>query len=547
MMNSFSQKSENKPITTAHSIQQQNQPPCPLLVPYGAIPKYKKDKRRRKALSSQKFNHNLEHPPSVLAPYPFFQLALSSSPSFLTSLAHKWFIHPTLKKKTTKLAALAENEKHSTVSPVGFMPRTLPPTTDMAYLSSLKVSAPMDIHNHAHDHQQDASSSLSSFSSSSSSSLEDTCSFNTNDSWNDSSILAKETDYSTSSHYYNSTNSKTASTLSGLLCEHYVQSQLMIMTMMDYDASDDADVENDADGCPVTCPSLTPTSTSNTSASSTSSSTSTTDTSLLDTLIYPFSSSPCTFDNKIFDTTTTDPSATILSSTVSTASNNKDSPNETTPIDVPLSTFRMFRARDDENDNDKENIVWNESISLCNEYDDTMGNDRCFGSCDNDNHSQCDEKKNRTNGTIPTITEEMHQHQNDIVYSGKEALLENSWANWQKAWQGKQWVLSMSEQDEKKDDCLPRTSDQRIVTNPNPTPSSVPPSPPPPIALNKSREPRVNSAHLRMLVAEVNMMRADKIVGPLRPRNYLPKRNDPIPSSHCRLTPSPLSFNFVSE
>ncbi|CAO3590679.1 unnamed protein product [Absidia cylindrospora] len=487
--------------------------------------------------------YNQEQLPSVLAPYPFFQLALSSSPSFLTSLAHKWFINPTLQKKTSKLAASAENENHSTLSPVGFMPRALPPTTDMAYSSSLKVSAPMEIHNHVYDHQQEASSSLSSFSSSasSSSSLEDTWSFNTNDTWNDSGTLAKETDYSTSSHYYSSTNSKTASTLSGLLCEHYVQSQLMIMTMMDYDASDDTDVENDADGCPMTCPSLTPTSTSNTSASSTSSSTSTTDSSLLDTLIYPFSSSPYTFDNKIFDITTTDPSATISSS----ASSNKDSPNETSPIDVPLSTFRMFRARDDENDNDKENIAWNENN--CNDYDDTMKNNACFGPCDDDHHSQCDEKKKRTNGTISTITEEMHQHQNDMVYSGKEALLENSWANWQKAWQGKQWVLSMSEQDEKKDDCLPRTSspdeDQREVVNPNPTPSSVPPSP---IALNKSREPRVNSAHLRMLVAEVNMMRADKIVGPLRPRNYLPKRNDPIPSTHCRLSPSPLSFNFVS-
>ncbi|KAF7721009.1 hypothetical protein EC973_005559 [Apophysomyces ossiformis] len=40
------------------------------------------------------------------------------------------------------------------------------------------------------------------------------------------------------------------------------------------------------------------------------------------------------------------------------------------------------------------------------------------------------------------------------------------------------------------------------------------------------RDKRSNAAHLRMLVAEVNMMRAQKIVGPLRPRSYLNKRPD---------------------
>ncbi|KAG0178732.1 hypothetical protein DFQ29_003064 [Apophysomyces sp. BC1021] len=40
------------------------------------------------------------------------------------------------------------------------------------------------------------------------------------------------------------------------------------------------------------------------------------------------------------------------------------------------------------------------------------------------------------------------------------------------------------------------------------------------------RDTRSNAAHLRMLVAEVNMMRAHKIVGPLRPRGYLNKRLD---------------------
>lgn len=53
-----------------------------------------------------------------------------------------------------------------------------------------------------------------------------------------------------------------------------------------------------------------------------------------------------------------------------------------------------------------------------------------------------------------------------------------------------------------------------------------------------ARDIRVNSDHLRMIVAEANMMRAQKIVGPLRPRSYLPKRRDPFTS--CR--PSGLRY-----
>ncbi|CAO3651128.1 unnamed protein product [Cunninghamella blakesleeana] len=43
-----------------------------------------------------------------------------------------------------------------------------------------------------------------------------------------------------------------------------------------------------------------------------------------------------------------------------------------------------------------------------------------------------------------------------------------------------------------------------------------------------TRELRTNPDYLRMLVAEINMVRANKIVGSLRPRHYLPKRQDPI-------------------
>ncbi|KAL0073266.1 hypothetical protein F4703DRAFT_1936953 [Phycomyces blakesleeanus] len=40
------------------------------------------------------------------------------------------------------------------------------------------------------------------------------------------------------------------------------------------------------------------------------------------------------------------------------------------------------------------------------------------------------------------------------------------------------------------------------------------------------RDTRTNSRHLCTLVIEINMMRAQKIVGPLRPRHCLPKRKD---------------------
>ncbi|KAI7886148.1 hypothetical protein K492DRAFT_178302 [Lichtheimia hyalospora FSU 10163] len=59
-----------------------------------------------------------------------------------------------------------------------------------------------------------------------------------------------------------------------------------------------------------------------------------------------------------------------------------------------------------------------------------------------------------------------------------------------------------------------------------------------PLKHHHARDIRVNSDHLRMIVAEANMMRAQKIVGPLRPRSYLPKRLDPF--TPCR--PSSLRY-----
>ena len=46
--------------------------------------------------------------------------------------------------------------------------------------------------------------------------------------------------------------------------------------------------------------------------------------------------------------------------------------------------------------------------------------------------------------------------------------------------------------------------------------------------LKKARGVRSNPAHLRMIVLEVNMMRCDKIVGPLKPRGFLRARSDPF-------------------
>ena len=54
------------------------------------------------------------------------------------------------------------------------------------------------------------------------------------------------------------------------------------------------------------------------------------------------------------------------------------------------------------------------------------------------------------------------------------------------------------------------------------------------------RDTRANAAYLRMIVAEVNMMRSQKIVGPLRPRRVLPKRLD-----RFMHRPSPLQLIMV--
>lgn len=55
------------------------------------------------------------------------------------------------------------------------------------------------------------------------------------------------------------------------------------------------------------------------------------------------------------------------------------------------------------------------------------------------------------------------------------------------------------------------------------------------------RDVRDNSAHYRMIVAEINMMRSNKIICPLRQRMYLPKRADEF-----EYRPSPLKQKVLA-
>ncbi|KAI7868612.1 hypothetical protein BDF14DRAFT_1792123 [Spinellus fusiger] len=54
-----------------------------------------------------------------------------------------------------------------------------------------------------------------------------------------------------------------------------------------------------------------------------------------------------------------------------------------------------------------------------------------------------------------------------------------------------------------------------------------------------TRSLRANASHLRMIVAEVNMMRANKIVCPLKPRAFLAKRSDIF-----LIQPTPLRYQL---
>jgi hypothetical protein len=54
------------------------------------------------------------------------------------------------------------------------------------------------------------------------------------------------------------------------------------------------------------------------------------------------------------------------------------------------------------------------------------------------------------------------------------------------------------------------------------------------------RDTRSNSDHLRMITAELNMMRARKLLSPLKPRGFLPRRHDLFVIGDITKRPSPL-------
>ncbi|SAM02691.1 hypothetical protein [Absidia glauca] len=58
-----------------------------------------------------------------------------------------------------------------------------------------------------------------------------------------------------------------------------------------------------------------------------------------------------------------------------------------------------------------------------------------------------------------------------------------------------------------------------------------------------TRDTRSNPDHLRMIAAELNMMRSRKLFSPLKPRGFLPRRKDPFICGDGRLR-SPLQFEL---
>lgn len=86
---------------------------------------------------------------------------------------------------------------------------------------------------------------------------------------------------------------------------------------------------------------------------------------------------------------------------------------------------------------------------------------------------------------------------------------DDSWFIWDNLQEVKEWIQVVDEEV-----FLPKetvTTEITLVEKPN---------------NRKSRGIRANPAHLRMIVLEVNMMRLNKIVGPLKSRGFLPVRSD---------------------
>lgn len=61
------------------------------------------------------------------------------------------------------------------------------------------------------------------------------------------------------------------------------------------------------------------------------------------------------------------------------------------------------------------------------------------------------------------------------------------------------------------------------------------------------RDTRSNSDHLRMITAELNMMRARKLLSPLKPRGFLPRRRDVFLLGDITKRPSPLCHGQTLE
>ncbi|KAG1137927.1 hypothetical protein G6F37_012253 [Rhizopus arrhizus] len=64
-----------------------------------------------------------------------------------------------------------------------------------------------------------------------------------------------------------------------------------------------------------------------------------------------------------------------------------------------------------------------------------------------------------------------------------------------------------------------------------------------PLTNTYTRDTRSNSDHLRIISAELNMMRSRKLLSPLKPRGFLPRRKDVFIRGTCRKV-SPLVFEI---
>lgn len=68
-----------------------------------------------------------------------------------------------------------------------------------------------------------------------------------------------------------------------------------------------------------------------------------------------------------------------------------------------------------------------------------------------------------------------------------------------------------------------------------------------PVTNTYMRDTRSNSDHLRMITAELNMMRARKLLSPLKPRGFLPRRRDAFVRGDISKRPSCLHRQILLE